>query len=70
MNQRPEKIEYNPFYETYVSCVPETEILPELESQIEQTRALLSGISEEKSLFRYNIESLHSFSASLNLTPI
>jgi hypothetical protein len=56
MNQRPEKNEYNPFYETYVSCVPETEIVPALESQIEQTRALLAGISEEKSLFRYGAD--------------
>jgi DinB superfamily len=53
MHQRPEKNEYNPFYETYVSLVPETEILPALESQIEQTRVLLSGISDEKSLYRY-----------------
>ncbi len=56
MNQRPDKTEYNPFYETYVSLVPESEILPELESQIEQTRALLGGISEEKSLFRYGAD--------------
>jgi DinB superfamily len=56
MNQRPEKNEYNPFYETYVSLVPETEILPSLESQIEQTRALLNSISEEKSLFRYGTD--------------
>ncbi len=56
MNQRPEKNEYNPFYETYVSLVPETEIVPSLESQIEQTRALLAGISEEKSLYRYGAD--------------
>ncbi len=53
MNKRPEKNEYNYFYETYVSLVPETEILPELESQIDQTRTLLVGVSEEKSLYRY-----------------
>ncbi len=53
MNSRPDKTEYNPFYETYVSLVPESEILAALESQIEQTRALLSAISEEKSLYRY-----------------
>lgn len=51
--QRPEKNEYAPFYETYVSLVPETNILAALEQQIEQTRALLTGISEEKSLFQY-----------------
>jgi DinB superfamily len=56
MNKRPEKNEYNPFYETYVSLVPETEILPALEQQIEITRALLNGISEEKSLFRYGAD--------------
>ncbi len=53
MNQRPEKNEYNPFYETYVSLVPETDILMAFERQIEETRALLGGISEEASLFRY-----------------
>jgi DinB superfamily len=56
MNQRPEKNEYHHFYETYVSLVPENEILPELESQIEKTRALLNGISEEKSLYRYGAD--------------
>jgi DinB superfamily len=56
MNQRPEKNEYNPFYETYVSLVPETEILPALERQIQETRALLGGISEEKSLYRYGAD--------------
>ncbi len=56
MNQRPKKTEYNPFYETYVSLVPETEILPALEQQIQEIRALLSGISEEKSLYRYGAD--------------
>jgi DinB superfamily len=56
MNKRPEKTEYNAFYETYVSLVPETEILPALERQIEEARALLAGISEEKSLYRYGTD--------------
>ncbi len=56
MNQRPEKNQYNPFYETYVSLVPENEILPALESQIEKTRVMLTGISEEKSLYRYGAD--------------
>ena len=51
--QRPEKSDYAPFYETYISKVPETDILTELERQIEQTRVLLSSISEEKSMFQY-----------------
>lgn len=53
MNQRPDKNDYAPFYETYVSLVLETNILPELEHQIAQTRALLSSISEERSKFSY-----------------
>jgi hypothetical protein len=52
-DHRPEKSEYAPFYETYVSTVPETNILPELERQIDATRDLLAGISEQKSAFRY-----------------
>jgi DinB superfamily len=56
MNRRPEKNEYNPFYETYVSLVPETDILAALERQIEETRAFLSQISEEDSLFCYALE--------------
>jgi hypothetical protein len=56
MNQRPEKNEYAPFYETYVSLVPETQILSALEQQIQATLALLEGVSEEKSLFRYGAD--------------
>lgn len=56
MNGRPDKTEYNPFYETYVSLVPESEILPALERQIEETRALPSSISEGKSLYRYGLD--------------
>lgn len=50
---KPEATEYNPYYGTYVSLVPDADILTTLESQLNETLALLSGIDEAKSLFRY-----------------
>jgi hypothetical protein len=50
---RPEKTEYNEYYETYISLVPETEILPELENQIAEIEDLVRAIPEEKGVFAY-----------------
>lgn len=50
---RPEKTEYDPYYETYVSLVPEAEILPALENQIAEIENLFAEISEEKGAFAY-----------------
>lgn len=50
---RPEKTEYNEYYETYISLVPETEILPVLEDQIAEIEDLVRAIPEEKGAFAY-----------------
>lgn len=52
MNRRPENTEYAPFYEGYIARVPETEVLPVLESQIAEMRALAAAAAE-KETFRY-----------------
>ena len=51
--RRPEKTEYNEYYERYVSLVTETEIVPVLENQTAELREFFQKISEEKSLYAY-----------------
>lgn len=51
---RPEPgTEYAPFYETYVSKVPEAEVLPVLEAQVAQVRRLAAAVAPERERFRY-----------------
>ncbi len=50
---RPEKDEYAPYAEQYVSLVAGTDILDTLEAQLKQTTTLLSGRSERDGDFRY-----------------
>jgi uncharacterized damage-inducible protein DinB len=50
---RPEKNEYNEYYETYVSLVPETDIVRVLEDQNSELLDIFSRIDEEKSLYAY-----------------
>lgn len=50
---RPEKDEYNEYYETYASLVPETEIVPALENQIADVQNIFGAIAEEKGTFAY-----------------
>lgn len=50
---RPEKTEYNDYYETYMSLVDETEIVAALELQLKEMREIFREISEEKSDFAY-----------------
>lgn len=50
---RPEKDEYNEFYQGYVSQVKNEEILQELETQISTLNEIFASISEEKGLFAY-----------------
>lgn len=50
---RPEKDEYSEYFETYVSLVPETEIVPALENQITEIQNLCAAISEEKGAYAY-----------------
>ncbi|MGH9942237.1 MAG: DinB family protein [Pyrinomonadaceae bacterium] len=50
---RPEPGEYAPYYERYVSLVPETDLLPTLERQLAETLAVLRGVTEEQASSRY-----------------
>ena len=52
MNRRPEETEYAPPYGRYIARVPETAVLPVLESQIAELRALAEAASE-KETYRY-----------------
>ena len=49
----PEPHEAAPYYSRYIDRVPSGDILRVLETQLEETRSFLAGISEEKSLHRY-----------------
>ena len=51
--ERPDSSEYAEYYELYVSKVPEGDILTILDTQIEDTMALLRDIGEDKSKHRY-----------------
>jgi len=53
MSHRPESTEYAPFYETYVSRVPEEEILPVLAGQVGEIRRLAAGVPPEREGHRY-----------------
>jgi len=50
---RPDPSEHVPYYGRYVALVPGEDILEAFDSQTEATRALLAGITAEKSLHRY-----------------
>ena len=50
---RPKPSEYAPYYERYVSRVPDGDIVRTLESQLEETLALIRGIPEARGDFRY-----------------
>lgn len=49
----PESAEYPPYYEKYVSLVPQGEIIATLEQQLDQTLSLLQSIPESKGGSRY-----------------
>ena len=53
MTQRPQPTEYAPFFEPYVSRVPEEEILPVLAAQVAETRRLAAGVSADREGHRY-----------------
>jgi hypothetical protein len=50
---RPEQSEAAEYYFTYIDNVPEGDFEGVLEKQLDETLRLLSGISEEKSMYRY-----------------
>lgn len=51
----PERTEAAEYYFKYIDRVPDGDILSYLNRQMEETLALLQGISEEKSLYRYEL---------------
>lgn len=51
--QRPERSEYDPYYETYVSLVPETEIVPVLSGQTTELQDIFNGVPDEKGTHSY-----------------
>lgn len=50
---RPQEVEAAPYYFTYIDQVTGDDVIASVESQLEQSLAYLSGIPEERSLFRY-----------------
>jgi hypothetical protein len=50
---RPEASEYAPYYERYVSLVPNADLVETLERQGAETLALLRGLTEEQGAHRY-----------------
>ncbi|HEV3198772.1 MAG TPA: DinB family protein [Bryobacteraceae bacterium] len=53
MTGRPEANEAAPYYFTYIDRISSPDVVSTLENQLEETLVLLSGISEERSLYRY-----------------
>jgi hypothetical protein len=52
----PQRAEAAPYYFRYIDRIPSGDILSVLEPQAEEFIALLSGVSEERSLHRYAAE--------------
>lgn len=50
---RPEKIEYDPYYETYISLVEGGNVLPVLAAQPDELAGIFERVPEEKGLYRY-----------------
>jgi DinB superfamily len=50
---RPAPTEYIPYYEKYVSLVPEEDILRTLAEQLTEVRALVDSIPEQRGGYRY-----------------
>ena len=53
INARPQPGEYVPYYEKYVSLVPDQDILATLEKQLTETVRLLSARAEDQGDLRY-----------------
>ncbi len=50
---RPQAGEFAPYFSTYINLITGDDPMPALESQIDESLAVFSKISEEKSLYRY-----------------
>lgn len=51
--QRPETNEFAPYYNTYISLIEDDMVLPILDTQSGEIRAMFSGVSEEKGSYAY-----------------
>jgi hypothetical protein len=51
--KRPTDAEYAPYYATYVSLVPETDVLAALARQPKELRDIASGVAANRETFRY-----------------
>jgi len=49
----PQRTEAAPYYFTYIDLISGDDILQTIEAQLDGTSRFLSGVSEEKSLYRY-----------------
>src|SRR4249919_387745 len=56
MTGRPAAHEFASYYSTYVDLVGSDDIIGTLQSQLDMTLSVLTGISEEKSLHRYGAD--------------
>src|SRR5262249_14855866 len=64
---RPQPDEYVPYYDRYISLVPQDDILATFEQQRRDTMLLLSGRSEQEGDFRY---ASNKWSAKAVLGPV
>lgn len=53
MLQRPAADEFAPYYNTYISLVPEGDVRDHLRTQLHETIAMLSGVSDERASRAY-----------------
>src|SRR5437899_4311325 len=53
---RPQEVEAAPYYFAYINQVVGDDVVGIIESQLEESLAFFSGISEESSLYRYEPE--------------
>jgi hypothetical protein len=51
--KRPERNEYAPYYEGYVSVIEETDVIDVLGRQTAELRSIVAGLPEEKGNFAY-----------------
>lgn len=50
---RPETNEFDPYYNAYISLIEGNDVLPVLDAQPAELRALISSVPEEKGTFAY-----------------
>jgi hypothetical protein len=50
---KPEKSEYDPYYEKYISLVADENIVPILAGQFAELQSLFTGLPEEKGTYAY-----------------